>query len=86
MHGAALASGATGLLAVQLRHDDLGVHAAGQRVSVIPVGCQHVVLLQVQGGHGSHRHRLLADIQMAEAPDLAQPVHLGGFFLQAPDQ
>ena len=36
--------------------------------------------------HGADHHRLLADVEVAEAADQAHAVHLPGLFLEAADQ
>src|SRR5262249_5297823 len=36
--------------------------------------------------HGADGHRFLSDVQMEKAADLAERIHLGRLFLEAPDQ
>ena len=53
---------------------------------VVPVSGEHVVGLQVQGGDRPDGNGLLADVEVAETPDLPQPVHLCRLLFQAADQ
>ena len=57
-----------------------------ERVPVVAVGAHRVVTFQVQRRDGADGGRLLPDVEVAEAADLLQPVHLGRFFLEPPDE
>ena len=63
----------------------LGVHADGERVAVITIGGDHLV-----AGLERHLHAdddgFLADVEMAEAADVAHAVQLSGLFLEAADE
>ncbi len=85
MHGAALPLGIAAPAPRQLRHDALGIHAAGQHVPVVAVARDDLV---GRGGRHLHAHHdgLLADVEVAEAADEAHAVHLAGLFLEAADQ
>ena len=69
----------------QLGHDPLGVRALGEAVAVLPVRRHRVVLGPCHRG-GADGHRLLADIEMEKAADLAHGIHLGGFLFEPSDQ
>ena len=60
-------------------------HAAGQRLAVLAVGAGDVVV-GPQRGEAADRDRLLADVEVAEAADLAEAVGLAGLLLEAADQ
>ncbi len=78
MHRPALALGAAGDLAVDLGHEGLGIHADRDRVTVIAVRGDHVVV----GAHqrtATDGHGLLADIEVEKAADF-----LGLIGAQAP--
>ena len=53
-------------------------------MAVIPVGRDHLVAVADRHLHADH-HRLLTDIEVAEAADRAHAVQLTGFLLKAPD-
>ncbi len=69
MHRAALALGAAGHLAVELRHERVQLHADRDGVAVVAVGGDDVVVLAHQRA-AADGHRLLADVEMQEAADL----------------
>ena len=85
VHRAALALGIAAAPAGQLGHDALGVHAAGQHVAVVAIGGDDGVALLDRGLHADD-HRLLADIEVAEAADQPHAVHLARLLLEAADQ
>ncbi len=85
VHRAALALGIAAAAAGQLRHDALGVHAAGQHVAVIAIAGDDLVARLDRHLHADH-HRLLADIEVAEAADQPHAVQLAGLLLEAADQ
>ncbi len=61
-----------------------GVHAAGQHVAVVAVGCNDLIALL--GAHlQADDHRLLADIEMAKPADEAHAIELAGLFFEAAD-
>ncbi len=68
MHRAALAFGIAALAAGQFGHHTFGVHATGQHMAVITVGCQAVVAL-FGGGLKPDNDGLLANVKMAEPAD-----------------
>ena len=85
VHGAALALGVAATPSRQLRHHALGVHAAGQHVSVVAIGGDDLVPLLDRHLH-AHHHRLLADVEMAEAADEPHAVELARLLLEAADE
>ena len=70
VHGAALALAVAGGLAVQLGHHAAHLAALGDDVAVAAVGAGDVVVV-VEGGAHADRHRLLAQVQVHEAGQLA---------------
>ena len=62
-----------------------GVGAARERLAVLAVGRQHVVV-RADGLVGANGHGLLADVEVAEAGDLAEAVRLAGALLETPDE
>ena len=66
----------------QFRHHAFGVHAAGDHVAVVAVAGDHLVALFERHLHADH-HRLLPDIEVAEAADQTHAVHLPGLLLEA---
>ena len=85
VHGAALAPGAAVDAPVQLRHDLPRAHALGQRLDVVAVGRDDVIVVP-EGAQRADRHGLLADVEVAEAADLAQRVRLRGLLLETAAQ
>src|SRR5262249_57434995 len=73
VHRPTLALGAARRLAEQLGHHGTGGHPAGQRLTVIAIGC-HDVVVGPQLRQTSDSHRFLADIEMTESADLAHAV------------
>jgi hypothetical protein len=84
VHGAALALGATGDLAVELGHEGFGVHADGHRVSMISIRGDDVVVFAHQrtatDGDG-----FLSDIEMEKAADLLGLVGAQGTLFKTTD-
>jgi hypothetical protein len=68
----------------QLGHHAPGVHAAGEHVAVVAIGGRGLVALLGRGHHADD-HRLLPDIEMAEAADQPHAVELAGLLLEAAD-
>ncbi len=68
----------------EFRHHALGVHAAGEHVAVVAIAGDHLVAGFQRHLHADH-HGLLADIEVAEAPDQAHAVHLPRLFLEPAD-
>jgi hypothetical protein len=85
VHGAALALGITAAAAGELRHDAFGVHVASEHVAVIAIAGDDLVAGLDRHLHADH-HRLLADIEVAEAADQPHAVELAGLLLEAADQ
>jgi len=69
----------------QLGHDPTRVGALRQTVAVLAVRRDRVVV-GAQHGRRADGHRLLADIQVEEAADLAERVALRSLLLEATDQ
>ena len=85
VHRAALALRASRRLAEQFRHDRSRCHAARQRLSVLAVGADYVVV-GTKCGECANRHGFLPDIQVAEAADLSKRICLTSLLLEVPDQ
>ena len=82
VHRAALAARAAVDAAEQLGHHRARRHAARERLPVIAIGRDDVVV----GAEHRQRpgaHRFLADVEVAEAADLAQRIRLGAALLEA---
>ena len=75
VHRAALALGIAVAAPGELGHHALGVHADGEHVAVVAIGGDDLIALL-----GRHLHAdddgLLADIEVAEAADVAHAVEL----------
>src|SRR5262249_53152782 len=65
--------------------DAVGVHAGGKHMTVIAIAGDDLIALLEGHLHADH-HRLLADVEMAEATDRTHAVELAGLFLEPPDQ
>jgi hypothetical protein len=82
VHGATFALGTSILPAKQLSHHRVGCHAAHQRLPVIAIGGDDVVVLPERhddaAGDG-----FLANIEVAKATNLANGIHLGTPLLEA---
>ncbi len=85
VHRAAFALRDAALLAAQLRHHLARVHSFHQRVPVLAIGGQDIVV-RLESRKRPHRHRFLADVQVAEAPDLSQGVEFRRLFFEAANQ
>ncbi len=75
VHRAALAVRAACCLAEQLGHDGTRRDAAGDRLRVVAIGRDHVIIV-AQHGDRARAGRFLPDVQVAEAADLAECVRL----------
>ena len=85
VHRPALALRAAVAAPGQLGHDGLGVHADGERVAVVAISGDHLVARLKRHLHADD-DRFLADVEMAEAADMAHAVELAGLFLEAADE
>src|SRR5207244_5555687 len=85
VHRSAATVRGAGLLPEQLGHHRPGIDPLGDRVPMFAIGAVDVVL-RAEGRDGAHDGGLLTDVQVAEAADLGQLVHLRGFFLEPPDE
>src|SRR3954449_7734294 len=85
VHGAALPLGIAAVASGQFGHDSLGIHSAGQHVSVVAVSSYDLIAL-FQGHLHANDDGFLTDIEMAEAADRSHAIELAGFFLETPDQ
>jgi hypothetical protein len=74
VHRAALAFRDPGLAPGELGHDHLRVDPVSEHVAVIAIAGDHAVLADGHRRLQADRHRLLADIEMAEAADQAEAV------------
>ena len=68
--------------AEQLRHDRARTHSARERLAVIAVGSDHVVV-GADHRHHAGRDRFLSDVEVAESADLAERVRFGAALLEA---
>jgi hypothetical protein len=84
VHRAALALRAAGVFAVILRHHLVHAHADGERVAVVAVGGDDVIVL-AHDGHAANGDGFLADIEVEEAADLALLVASEAALLEAAD-
>ena len=84
VHRAAAAAAAALLLAVHLRHQAVRRDAARQRVAVLAIRRDDGVLRR-QRLHHADGDRLLADVEVQEAADLAGAVELRALLLEAAD-
>ena len=82
VHGPALSTRAAGLAAEQLGHDGSRAHSARERLTVITVRGDYVV---VGANHGHHAGRdcFLSDIEVAESADFSERIGFGAALLEA---
>jgi hypothetical protein len=85
VHRAAFATRTSGGLAIKLGHDGVRRHALGDRLAVLAVTRQYIVI-RTQRRDRAHADSFLADIQVTEAADLPQAVRFGAFLFEATDQ
>ena len=85
VHRAALALGIAMAASGEFGHHALGVHARGEHVAVIAIGGDDLVARLDRHLHADD-DRLLADIEMAEAADIAHAVELARLLLEAADE
>ena len=84
VHRATLAATVAATTTGQLGHHAFGVHAAGQHVAVIAIGCNDLIALL--GRHlQADDDGLLANVQVTEAADEAHAIKLAGFFFEPAD-
>jgi hypothetical protein len=83
VHRAAEAARAAGRLAVQLGHHLLGRDSTHERVDVVPVPGDDVVVARTGRGHDPVGARFLSWIEMEEATDLADLVVLVALLFEA---
>mmetsp|Transcript_29037 Transcript_29037/g.55776 ORF Transcript_29037/g.55776 Transcript_29037/m.55776 type:complete len:403 (+) Transcript_29037:2528-3736(+) len=85
VHRAAFPFGIAALASGQFCHDAVGIHAAGQHVAVIAVGCDALVAFLGRSLQ-AHNNGFLSDIEVAKAADEAHAVQLACFFFEPADQ
>ena len=85
VHRAPLALTQTGAAAEELRHDGFGIASARQAMAVIAVRGKDIVI-GPERIHSTDGHGFFADIQMAEAADLPEGIHLRAPLFEAADQ
>ncbi len=85
VHRAALAVRVAVAPAGEFGHHPLGVHADGEHMAVVAIAGDDLIALLKRKLHAGD-HRLLADIEVAEAADQTHAVELAGAFLEAPDE
>src|SRR5678810_591092 len=82
VHRAALTASTAVDAAEELGHHGARCHTACKRLTVVAVGRNDVVV-GAEERQNARAHRLLSDVQMAKAADLAQRVRLGAALLEA---
>ena len=85
MHGTAEAAGAAGRFAEKLGHAGISGSSARQRMGMIAISGDQVVVRPRRCDRADH-DRFLPDVEMAEAADLLRLILLTGAFLETPDQ
>src|SRR5260370_17634925 len=85
MHRTAEALRAAGRFAKEFGHTRVGAGSARERVSVIAI-CGDDVIVLAHRGDGTDDNRFLADVKMAEAADFLRLILLARAFLKAPNQ
>ena len=85
MHRTAEAARATGRFAEKLGHAGVGAGAASERMRVIAIGGDQVIIRPRRRDRAGH-DRFLPDVKMTKAADLLRLILLTGAFLETPDQ
>ena len=85
VHRAALAAARPGGPAAQLGHARLGVHTSGQRVAVVPVVSDDVVL-RLKRADSANGHSFLAYVQVEEASYETLHVEPGACLFELSDE
>ena len=85
VHRAALALRASAGFAEELGHDRLGSHALGDRMRMLAITGEHVIVL-ADGRDRANGHGFLTNVEMAEAANLTGAIRFRGFFFEATDQ
>src|SRR5690606_11088390 len=65
-----------GLAPRELGHDDLGIDAVSEHVTMIAITGDHAVLIVIERGLQADRNRLLPDVEVAETSDQTEAVKL----------
>ena len=84
MHRTTFAVRTTGGLPKQLRHAGLQIHPHSQRMSMVAIGGDDMIVRSHQG-YRPHSNSLLADIQMEKPPHLSLIIIFQCRLLKAPD-
>ena len=84
MHRAAFAFRATGLLAEHFRHAFVHAHAYGERVTVVSIGRDEMVVGAAER-NGADGYRFLADVKMQKASHFAGAVIFQARLLETAD-
>ena len=85
MHRAAETARAARRFAKKFRHAGIRARAAGERVRVIAIGRDQVIIRPGRRD-GANDDRFLANVKMAKAADLLRLILLTRAFLETPDQ
>ncbi len=85
MHGTAQPARTTGFLAEKLRHARIRAGAAGERMCVIAIRRDDVIVVP-HGRDGAGDDRFLSNVKMAEAAYLLRLILLARAFLETADQ
>jgi hypothetical protein len=85
VHAAALAPADAGGLAAELGQQGAHVGAARDRVPVVAIVGDHVVVLAHQAD-GADADRFLSDVQVEETADLSFDIELGAAFFEPADE
>src|SRR4051794_6305585 len=85
MHRAAKAAGHAGLFSEELGHASVGRCSTRQRVGVIAVSGDDVIVI-AHSGNGADDDRFLPDVKMTETTNLLRLILLARAFLETPDE
>src|SRR6266581_376799 len=85
MHRAPFASRTAARLTIEFGHHGIRRHALGNRLAVLPITCQDVIV-GTDGRNRADADGLLANIQVTETANLSQRVRLRALFFKAPNE
>src|SRR6266536_1585680 len=85
MHRAALAMRTAGSFAVQLRHYRFRRDAFGDRLAVLAIAGEHIIVWP-QRRNCAYADGFLTDIEMAKPTDFSQAIRLCALLFKSPDQ
>src|SRR2546423_15606159 len=85
MHRPTESTGTTGIFAKKFGHAGIGAGSADQRVGVIAIGGDKVIVDPNSRDRAGH-DRLLADVKMTKAADFLGLILLAGALFKTPDE